>query len=102
MLVFGAVIRFFKEKLQERLERQGNEFGFSYKDVYWVITVPAIWNLKAKQFMRKAADSVSTLRLNVDNYIFSSSSFYTPDLSGRIMVWPGRLGVRLWVCPLSL
>ena len=24
-------------------------------------------------------------------------AFYTPDLSGRIMVWRGRLGVCLWV-----
>ena len=25
--------------------------------------------------------------------------FYTPDLSGRIMVWRGRLSVCLSVCP---
>ncbi|KAK3099850.1 hypothetical protein FSP39_010738 [Pinctada imbricata] len=53
--VFAAVIRYFKETLQKRVELQGNDFGFNYDDVYWVITVPAIWNLKAKQFMRIAA-----------------------------------------------
>ncbi|KAK3100458.1 hypothetical protein FSP39_020422 [Pinctada imbricata] len=53
--VFAAVIRYFKETLQKKLELQGKAFGFNYDDVYWVITVPAIWNLKAKQFMRIAA-----------------------------------------------
>ncbi|KAK3099358.1 hypothetical protein FSP39_003254 [Pinctada imbricata] len=53
--VFSAVIRYFKETLQKKVELQGNEYGFDYDDVYWVITVPAIWNLKAKQFMRIAA-----------------------------------------------
>lgn len=31
---------------------------FTYDDVYWVITVPAIWDLKAKQFMRRTAEKV--------------------------------------------
>lgn len=28
------------------------------KDVFWVLTVPAIWSDKAKQFMRKSAEEV--------------------------------------------
>lgn len=33
-------------------------------DVHWVITVPAIWTDSAKQFMRKAGESV--IQLNID------------------------------------
>ncbi|XP_048774519.2 heat shock 70 kDa protein 12A-like isoform X2 [Ostrea edulis] len=53
--VFAAVIRFFRESLQKRLDTKNVE-DFTYDDVYWVITVPAIWDLKAKQFMRRTAE----------------------------------------------
>ncbi|XP_061164137.1 heat shock 70 kDa protein 12A-like [Saccostrea echinata] len=53
--VFAAVMRFFRESLQKRLDTKSTE-DFSYDDVYWVVTVPAIWDLRAKQFMRKAAE----------------------------------------------
>lgn len=56
--VFAAVIQFFRESLQKRLNTRNLE-DFTYDDVYWVITVPAIWDLKAKQYMRKAAEKVS-------------------------------------------
>lgn len=55
--VFAAVIRYFMEKLQTR-STTGSLYDFTYDDVYWVITVPAIWDLRAKQFMRKAAEKV--------------------------------------------
>jgi hypothetical protein len=29
------------------------------EDIHWVITVPAIWDLKAKQFMKDAAEKVN-------------------------------------------
>lgn len=53
--VFAAVIQFFRESLQKRLNTRNLE-DFTYDDVYWVITVPAIWDLKAKEFMRRAAE----------------------------------------------
>ena len=59
--MFAAVIRYFKEILQTQLngELVGQLEGkFKYDDIYWVITVPAIWDLRAKQFMRKAAEKV--------------------------------------------
>lgn len=34
---------------------------FDNNDVRWVITVPAIWKMPAKQFMREAAYKVSWL-----------------------------------------
>lgn len=41
---------------QELSDQTGGEFDNS--DVRWVITVPAIWKMPAKQFMREAAYKV--------------------------------------------
>jgi len=32
--------------------------GFQPDEIHWVLTVPAIWNDAAKQFMREAAEAV--------------------------------------------
>lgn len=32
--------------------------GIEESDVMWVLTVPAIWDDKSKQFMREAAEKV--------------------------------------------
>lgn len=42
--------------LQELSDQTGGEFDNN--DVRWVITVPAIWKMPAKQFMREAAYKV--------------------------------------------
>ncbi|CAG2244503.1 unnamed protein product [Mytilus edulis] len=53
MFVFAAVLRHFKELL---LNRRANETSsIDEGDIDWVITVPAIWDLKARTFMRDAA-----------------------------------------------
>ena len=39
-----------EEKRMQRVERD---------DIFWVLTVPAIWEDSAKQFMREAAVNVS-------------------------------------------
>ena len=39
-----------------RLETRDN--GFKADDIQWVLTVPAIWTPRAKQFMREAAYEV--------------------------------------------
>ncbi|XP_071124508.1 heat shock 70 kDa protein 12A-like [Mytilus edulis] len=51
--VFAAVIAYFKKDLLQTKEQRGTTI--KEKDIQWVITVPAIWDLKAKQFMREAA-----------------------------------------------
>lgn len=42
--------------LQELSDQTGSDFDNA--DVRWVITVPAIWKMPAKQFMREAAYKV--------------------------------------------
>ncbi|XP_071125002.1 heat shock 70 kDa protein 12A-like [Mytilus edulis] len=52
--VFGAVIGYFRDQLLGAIKNSGENW-FTEKDVMWVITVPAIWDLRAKQFMRECA-----------------------------------------------
>ncbi|KAK3588466.1 hypothetical protein CHS0354_004680 [Potamilus streckersoni] len=51
--VFALSIKCLKNHLMKMLEKQGT--GVGEEDIFWVLTVPAIWNDAAKQFMRKAA-----------------------------------------------
>lgn len=55
--VFSESIRYLKEHALEQLARTGAA-GISHKDIQWVLTVPAIWDDSAKQFMRLAAEKV--------------------------------------------
>lgn len=46
---------FFQEHALDAITRQEDVFP---TDVFWVLTIPAIWSEPAKQFMRKAAEEV--------------------------------------------
>ena len=57
--VFAFSIKFLKEEaIKVICQRTGDEH-FSASDIQWVLTVPAIWTPRAKQFMREAAYEVS-------------------------------------------
>ncbi|WAQ99452.1 HS12B-like protein [Mya arenaria] len=60
--IFSNAIRYIKEKLLEHLGKQ--ESGICDRDIHWVLTVPAIWNDAAKQFMRTSATKVTAGILN--------------------------------------
>ncbi|XP_055758202.1 heat shock 70 kDa protein 12A-like isoform X2 [Salvelinus fontinalis] len=52
--IFAYALAFFKEQaLKELSDQAGAEFDNI--NIRWVITVPAIWKMPAKQFMREAA-----------------------------------------------
>ncbi|XP_063416315.1 heat shock 70 kDa protein 12A-like [Mytilus trossulus] len=54
--VFAAVIKYFKDHLLNHFkDRNDDKEYLNNNDIHWVITVPAIWDLKAKQFMKDAA-----------------------------------------------
>lgn len=55
--VFSAAIRFLRGHLLDTLEKRAT--GVRETDIQWVLTVPAIWDDAAKQFMREAAENVS-------------------------------------------
>ncbi|KAL4230967.1 Heat shock 70 kDa protein 12A [Mactra antiquata] len=51
--VFSAAIRYLKDDIMHTLKNRIT--NILDNEVKWVITVPAIWNYKAKQFMKEAA-----------------------------------------------
>ena len=57
LTVFSMSIKFLKDHLVHTLSNRAS--GVTQDDVHWVLTVPAIWNDNAKQFMREAAEKVS-------------------------------------------
>ncbi|XP_052788090.1 heat shock 70 kDa protein 12A-like [Mya arenaria] len=54
--VFYQAIKYIKDDLITTIKKQLTGADFQESDVDWVITVPAIWNDAAKQFMRAAAE----------------------------------------------
>ena len=62
MTVFSLAIRYLKEDLMETCRKRLVNDSLNDTDVYWVLTVPAIWNDSAKQFMRESANQVRTPR----------------------------------------
>jgi len=56
--VVSMTLRFFKDHALRELSNQCGT-TIDNDDVRWIITVPAIWNEQAKQFMRQAAYEVT-------------------------------------------
>ncbi|XP_052790419.1 heat shock 70 kDa protein 12A-like [Mya arenaria] len=54
--VFYHAIKYIKDDLVQTIKQQLTGEEFQETDIAWVITVPAIWNDAAKQFMRTAAE----------------------------------------------
>lgn len=79
--IFAFIIKGLKDDFTTRLAEQitvGE--GAVDDDIHWVITVPAIWDEKAKQFMREAARQVSLsdtlyLTLQVIVHVFLKRTF---------------------------
>lgn len=55
--IFSMAINYMRNKVHKVLSR--TVYQFSEDMVDWVLTVPAIWDDRAKQFMREAAIHVS-------------------------------------------
>ncbi|VDI82383.1 Hypothetical predicted protein [Mytilus galloprovincialis] len=53
MLVFAFCIEFIKDLVLDKLK--ASIHGLEDDDVHWVVTVPAIWNEQARQFMIEAS-----------------------------------------------
>ncbi|XP_017207166.1 heat shock 70 kDa protein 12A isoform X3 [Danio rerio] len=88
--IFAYALAFFKEQaLKELSDQAGAEFDNA--DVRWVITVPAIWKMPAKQFMREAAYKAALVtRENPDQLIIAlepeAASIYCRKLRLHQMV----------------
>jgi hypothetical protein len=72
MTVFALSIRYLKDQFLSDLAARGRVVDHS--EILWVLTVPAIWDDAAKQFMRKAANEVniSKRKRHENMYIMNS------------------------------
>ena len=59
--VFAHSIKFLKEEVIKVIRQRTGDDYYSSSDIQWVLTVPAIWTPRAKQFMREAAYEVRWL-----------------------------------------
>ena len=59
--VFSLSIKYLKDDLINKTKIQVLDEQLTVDDIEWVLTVPAIWNDAAKQFMREAAEDVRFL-----------------------------------------
>lgn len=57
MYVFSKAIEYMHDHLLKGLKEQDDE-EIAEEEIKWVLTVPAIWDNSAKQFMRDAAEQV--------------------------------------------
>ncbi|XP_059376173.1 heat shock 70 kDa protein 12A isoform X3 [Carassius carassius] len=88
--IFAYALAFFKEQALKELSDQAGA-DFDNADVRWVITVPAIWKMPAKQFMREASYKAGLVsRDNPDQLIIAlepeAASIYCRKLRLHQMV----------------
>lgn len=66
--VFTEALLYMKKDALETIQASTQGRKFIASDFTWVLTVPAIWDPSAKQFMREAATQVTLKTLN-RNYV---------------------------------
>lgn len=59
--VFAKSIKHFKDHFIDALLTRNYNMAYEKNDVTWVLTVPAIWDEPAKQFMQEATEKVSSV-----------------------------------------
>jgi len=68
MVVFTSTIKYLKDHLLKAFKSK--KVPITQSDVHWILTVPAIWNDNAKQFMREAAVQVHAYTNKPTTYIY--------------------------------
>lgn len=63
--VFTAALHYLKEDALKTISVHTSGIQYVASDFTWVLTVPAIWDVSAKQFMREAATEVITCFIKV-------------------------------------
>ncbi|XP_028673554.2 heat shock 70 kDa protein 12A-like [Erpetoichthys calabaricus] len=59
--VFSESLRYLKDHALKTVNESMSDFRFTSDDVTWVLTVPAIWDNAAKEFMRLAAEKAGLI-----------------------------------------
>lgn len=74
LYVFAHVIRYLKDRLLRSLDYKLRITEIN-KEIHWVLSVPAIWDNSAKQFMRKAANEGGILTEQLTICLDSEAAF---------------------------
>ncbi|KAK3100136.1 hypothetical protein FSP39_015217 [Pinctada imbricata] len=104
-VVFEHCIRYLKGVLVEELDKSGNLV--QENEIFWVLTVPAIWNEAAKQFMRMAATSAGipnkrlSLALEPEAAAIHAKENFTQRLPGSIHIQRYSPGTKYMVLDLG-
>lgn len=56
--VFSAAIGALRQHLMNQVKKHGIAIYLRPDEIKWVLTVPAMWTDKAKEFMRESAEQV--------------------------------------------
>jgi len=67
--IFAHAIKFMKDEAIKVISDETGDEKFKADDIQWVLTVPAIWTPRAKQFMREAAYEVRFALPRAHNFI---------------------------------
>lgn len=58
-VVFSISLVYMRKKVMEMLKNENDTQANNEDNIHWIITVPAIWEGVAKEFMRNAARNVN-------------------------------------------
>ena len=64
--VFSAAIKYLKDHLIASVNNRNSLDVIAVENIRWILTVPAIWDDGAKQFMREAAEMVISIMLPIN------------------------------------
>lgn len=74
--VFAHSIRFLKDEAIKVIRQRTGDDNYNTDDIQWVLTVPAIWTPKAKQFMREAAYEVGNTEFHARCLMYCVTSYH--------------------------
>lgn len=83
--IFTHCIKFMKDDLMKMVKKKKLDTEFKTENIRWVITVPAIWEEPAKQFMREAAQEAG---IEGDNLLLAlepeAASIYVKEMNVEV------------------
>uniref|UniRef100_A0A8C6UPR8 Uncharacterized protein n=1 Tax=Neogobius melanostomus TaxID=47308 RepID=A0A8C6UPR8_9GOBI len=99
MKVFSAALHFLKEDALKTLDKEIQDLDLDLLDFTWVLTVPAIWDIPARQFMREAAEAPKPLHDQKMDCTFSeAASIRCKQLESEDFMM-NEVPVKINLCP---
>jgi len=80
--LFSVCLAYLGDKAMECINASGQRAKtYESRDVQWVVTVPAIWEPTAKEFMREAAYKVRKKPLTLITFYFDLLLRFASDIT---------------------